>query len=101
MKLMVIGHPEAVLGFSLAGVGGSVATTADEANQALDAALATPDVGIILITEDVSALIEARMEQLRMHSTVPLVVEIPGPAGTPSDKPPIGEVVKRAIGIKL
>ena len=36
MKVLVIGHPDAVLGFSLAGVGGRVASTADEVNLALD-----------------------------------------------------------------
>ena len=101
MKLMVIGHPEAVLGFSLVGVGGRAATNAAEANQALDTALATPDVGIILVTEDVSAMVGARMDQLKMHSAVPLVVEIPAPGGSPPGKPPLSEVVKRAIGIKI
>ena len=38
MKILVIGHPDAVLGFSLAGVGGSIATNADEVNRALDEA---------------------------------------------------------------
>ena len=101
MKLMVIGHPEAVYGFSLAGVSGRVAITASEVNQALDFALSVADVGIILVTEDVAALIEARMDQLKMHSTVPLVVEIPAPGGPPAGKPPLSEVVKRAIGIKI
>lgn len=101
MKLMVIGNQEAVLGFSLAGVNGVVAVTAQEVNQALDAALSTPDVGIILVTEDVSLLIQGRMDQLKMNSTVPLVVEIPGPGGSPPDKPSLSEMVKRAIGIKI
>ena len=101
MKLMVIGHPEAVLGFSLVGVDGRSASTSAEANQALDDALARPDVGIILVTEDVAALIEARMDQLKMHSTVPLVVEIPGPEEVRTGKPSLSEVVKRAIGIKI
>ncbi len=101
MKLMVIGHPEAVLGFSLVGVGGRSASNAVEANQALDEALAQHDVGIILVTEDVAAMMEARMDQLKMHSTVPLVVEIPGPEEVRTGKPSLSEVVKRAIGIKI
>ncbi len=101
MKVMVIGHPEAVLGFSLAGVSGRAATNAPEADQALDAALSSPDVGIILVTEDVAAMIENRMDELKMKSTVPLVVEIPAPGGPPPGKPTLSEVVKRAIGIKI
>lgn len=101
MKLMVIGHPEAVLGFLLVGVGGRVATSPTEANQALDSALSTADIGIILVTEDVATMIETRMNDLKMHSTVPLVVEIPAPGGSPPGKPSLNEMVKRAIGIKI
>lgn len=101
MKLLVIGHPEAVRGFSLAGVPGQPATTAEEVNQALDQALAASDVGIILVTQDVSRLIEARMDHLKLRSTVPLVVEIPGPEGVSPDQPSLGDIVLRAIGIRI
>lgn len=76
MKILVIGHPDAVLGFSLAGVTGIVAATADEVNRALDEAQANKDVGIVLVTQDVAELIPARMEHLNLRSTIPLVVEI-------------------------
>ena len=101
MKVLVIGHPEAVLGFSLVGVHGQAAGTAAEANQALDEALSTPDVGIILVTENVAALIQARMDELKRQSTVPLVVEIPGPEGTRAERPPLSEIIRRAIGVRI
>ena len=101
MKVLVIGHPEAVLGFSLAGVQGQAASTADEVNQALDVALASHDIGIVLVTMDVSRLIEARMDDLKLHSTVPLVVEIPGPEGVGPDQPSLSDIVLRAIGVKI
>jgi V/A-type H+-transporting ATPase subunit F len=103
MKLQVIGHPKAVLGFSLVGVSGCVVTTAEEANQALDDALTTKDLGIVLVTEDVAALIEQRMDELKLRSTEPLVVEIPAPAvnGERISRPSLGEIVFRAIGVKI
>lgn len=101
MKVLVIGHPDAVLGFSLAGVGGQAVTTAAEVNQALDGALDSREVGIILVTQDVARLIQPRMDDLKLHSTIPLVVEIPSPAGVSPDEPSLSEVVLRAIGIKL
>jgi V/A-type H+-transporting ATPase subunit F len=102
MRIMVIGHPEAVLGFSLVGVHGQAAASVEEVNQALDRALALPDVGIILVTEDVARLIETRMAQLKLHSTVPLVVELPGPQDEQQpDQPPLSEMVQRVIGLKL
>ena len=101
MKVLVIGHPEAVLGFSLAGVSGRVATSAAEVNQALDDVQASRDVGIVLVTQDVAQLISARMEHLKLRSTIPLVVEIPAQGGVPEGQESLGEIVLRAIGIKL
>ncbi len=101
MKVLVIGHSKAVLGFSLAGVNGQAVTSAEEASQALDAALASKDYGIILVTQDVAKLLQARVEDLKLHSTIPLVVEIPSPEGVSPDEPSLSEVVLRAIGIKL
>lgn len=101
MKILVIGSQEAVLGFSLVGVRGTAVSTASEADEALDEALSTSDIGIILVTEDVAELIEARMEQLKLRSTVPLVVEIPGPEGVRPDRPSLNEMVLRAIGVRL
>ena len=98
---MVIGNPEAVLGFSLVGVDGRAAANAAEANQILDETLGTSDVGIVLVTQDVAGLIPSRMEDLKLHSTVPLVVEIPGPAGVSPDQQSLSEIVLKAIGIKL
>ena len=101
MKVLVVGHPEAVLGFSLAGIRGQGATNASEANEALDAALANKEIGIVLVTSDVAAMIEPRMSRLKLRSNVPLVVEIPGPAGVPADQPSLNELVFRAIGVKI
>ncbi len=101
MKVWVVGHPEAVLGFSLAGVDGKAVQTAEQANRAIDEALAAKDVGIVLVTKDVARLMRPRMDHLKLHSTVPLIVEIPGPEGVPPDEPSLSEMVLRAIGIKL
>lgn len=101
MKILVIGHPDAVLGFSLAGVGGQAVTSAEEAGRALDKALASRDIGIVLVTQDVAGMLQSRMEHLKLHSTIPLVVEIPSPEGVPGDQPSLSEIVLKAIGIKL
>ncbi|HZD56664.1 MAG TPA: V-type ATP synthase subunit F [Anaerolineales bacterium] len=101
MKMLVIGHQEAVLGFSLVGVHGRAVNSAEEINHALDEALASSDIGIVLVTADVAEWIGAKMDRLRLHSTVPLVVEIPGPQGVPPDQPSLREVVMRAIGVEI
>jgi vacuolar-type H+-ATPase subunit F/Vma7 len=101
MKVLVIGHQEAVLGFSLVGVEGQVASSAAEVNQALDGAFSMTGIGIILVTQDVAKLIIPRMDLLKLRSTIPLVIEIPGPKGPPPGEPSLSEIVLRAIGIKI
>lgn len=101
MRLAAIGHADAVLGFSLVGVRGYVATTEEEANAALDAAEADIDIGIILITESVADLARDRVDQLRLCSTCPLVIEIPGPEGPLADRPPLNELIRQAIGVSF
>ncbi len=101
MRILVIGHPQAVLGYSLVGVNGKAVTTIEEANQTLDIALADPGIGIILVTGDVAVMIGARMNELRLHSTIPLVVEIRAPEGAQPEQPSLSELVFRAIGVKI
>lgn len=101
MKVTVIGHQDAVLGFSLAGVPGRVVSDAEEMNAALDDALASRDTGIVLVTQDVAALVQSRMDELKLRSTMPLIVEVPSPQGVPEGQPALSEIVLRAIGIKL
>ena len=72
-----------------------------EANRALNGALASKEIGIILVTQNVAGMIQARVDDLKLHSTIPLVVEIPSPAGVTPDEPSLSDVVLRAIGIKL
>jgi vacuolar-type H+-ATPase subunit F/Vma7 len=49
----------------------------------------------------VARMIQPRMDDLKLHSTVPLIVEIPSPEGVSPDEPSLSEIVLRAIGIKL
>jgi V/A-type H+/Na+-transporting ATPase subunit F len=101
MKILVIGHPEAVLGYSLVGVDGQAVTNKEETLQALEEALTDRSLGIILVTGDVAETIRDRMDDLQLHSTVPLVVEIPAPARVQPPQPSLNEIVFRAIGVKI
>jgi len=101
MKVLVIGHPEAVLGFALVGVHGIAASSAEQANQALDEALSTSDIGIVLITDDVAGQIKARVDSLKLRGGLPLVVEIPGPQAAHPEQATLGQAIQQAIGVKV
>jgi len=99
--MLVIGSEDAVWGFALAGVRGQVVTTAEELNRALDTTLAEERTDIVLVTEDVADLARQRVDTLKIRSTRPLVVEIPGPAGPNPDQPPLSEVIRKTIGVRI
>ena len=101
MKLMVIGHQDAVRGFALVGVQGQIATTDETVDQALNTALDDKSIGIILVTEEAAALVRQRMDYLLAHSTVPLVVEIPGPGGPQANRPSLSDVIRRTTGVRI
>lgn len=101
MKVLVIGHPEAVQGFALVGVHGITAASEQAVHDALDRALAMGDVGIILITDDAAKFVSQRVELLKRRSEIPILLEIPGPDGMDPDRASLSEVVQRAIGIHL
>ena len=67
----------------------------------LHEALGDSSIGIILVTGDVAEMIRTRMDQLQLHSTVPLVVEIQAPAAVQPEQPSLNDIVFRAIGVKI
>ncbi len=101
MKLLILGNQDAVWGLALAGVHGQIVTTGEELQRALDQALADESIGVVLITEDVADLARQRVDTLKVRSTIPLVVEIPGPGGPSPDRPPLSEMIRRTIGVKI
>lgn len=101
MRFRVIADSLTVLGFSLAGAKGVVATDVESAERAFSEALADPDAGILIITERVANLIRARVDELLFSDRYPLVLEIPDSGGAVPGRPTMRELVKQAIGIAV
>ncbi len=99
MKVVVIGHPEAVQGFALVGVQGIVAQDKAGVNAAIDHVLAEKEIGIVMVTNDVAEKVWERMSQLRNQSDLPVFIEIPGPGGVAENRHSLAEVANQAIGI--
>lgn len=100
MKVWVIGHVDAVLGFALVGVHGEVVDSVEGMNRALDAALANPELGLVLVTEDCSKLASERMAQLKNGIEAPLFLEIPSPHNTDSPGISFMSLAEKSIGIR-
>ncbi len=99
MKILVIGHPEAVQGFSLVGVQGLVGPDVESMNHAVDLALNDPQVGIVLVTDDSAELIRDRITYLKNRTELPIFIEIPDPNGMNAERVSLREIAHQAIGI--
>ena len=100
MRTFIIGNENAILGFALVGVDGQVINDPDEMDKTLDYCLADKTIGLILVTSDVADLARERIDELKVKSLTPLVVEVPGETETRT-YPALKEFVQGAVGISL
>ncbi len=100
MRYFVIGDEDTVLGFSLVGTQGMVATNVAEAQNALEKALEHKEYGIIIITENVADMIRAQVDRYLFSETFPLIVEIPNRFSEGGSKD-LKKLVNEAIGVSL
>ncbi len=100
MKLFVIGHEDAVLGFSLIGVEGFSTDDPAVALEKLEEVMGRGDVGLILITAGLAGRLDERMRESEQGTTLPIVLQVPAP-GEPLERPPVRELVRRALGVKV
>jgi vacuolar-type H+-ATPase subunit F/Vma7 len=101
MRVLVIGDAEAVLGFSLAGITGKVAQTAQEVREALAEAEKDPGIGVILVTEEAASLVGEQIDRLRIAKSGLIVVEIPGPTGSKRQRLSLSDLIARATGVRV
>jgi V/A-type H+-transporting ATPase subunit F len=101
MKFYVIGDRQTVLGFRLVGIEGTDVAGREEAVAALKATVARTDIGIILITETIAGQMRDEVEARLYGMGFPLVLEIPDLKGPSADRPPLEDIVRKAIGITI
>ena len=100
MRLFVLGEEEAVLGFSLTGVRGTVAETREDVERGLGQVLDDASVGVLLITADAADLMREDVDRLKIAAELPLILEIPSSKGVSSEIS-IRRFISEAIGVSL
>ncbi len=105
-KLLAIGSKDLMAGFALAGIEVNAVSGASEAADALEAAIACDEYGIIIVDEDLVERFDARMKQTASSSVVPLVLPVPGAVRWRGEDAPAGDdyvvgLIRQAIGYQL
>lgn len=89
------------VGLRLAGIEGVVVHEEAEVRKALEEAMDTEDIAVILITETLLALCRDMVYSLKLNRSRPLIVEIPDRHGRGRTKDSITRYVREAIGVKI
>ena len=98
----VIGDVDTVTGFKLGGIKKSYDVKTDkDAKNALDK-LIDDKISIIIITEKIADNIREYINKKIGSNTLPMLIEIPNKYGSSEkDVDPIGELIKRVIGVEM
>ena len=88
-------------GFHLAGVPGQAVSSAQEAVSAMKAVMSRTEFAVIILTEKVAGDMRAEVEQIRYEQDRPLIVEIPGPAGSSPGRKSLRQLAQEAVGIHI
>ena len=84
MKIMTVGKRAFVTSFQLAGVPGTITETPEEALESIKKISEDPDVGLVLVGDDVAGPIDDEITQLRTQRST-LVFALPASGGTKID----------------
>lgn len=109
MEFFVIGERELVLGFRLAGVEGKSVSNRNEATEAFknltgqgSSVISLEERPTILVlTEDVSDMLQEEVQSWQMSGKIPLVVEIPGLQGRIKGRKSLTDSIREAVGIQV
>ena len=101
MNYFVIGDEDTVVGFRYAGVDGQIVDLPQEAIQAFKKAINNPQIGILIITQQIAQNLNDLIETKRMEGGNPVIVEIPNRTGPMTDRKTLIEMIREAIGIKI
>ena len=101
MEFYIIGEEELVIGFQFVGVRGSAVFTPVEALAAFRSATEAGDVSVLILTEQVSAMIADEVMEWQLNGSYPLIVEIAGIEGHLENRKSLIDSIREAVGIHV
>jgi|TARA_B100001750_G_scaffold178573_1_gene146890 V/A-type H+-transporting ATPase subunit F len=96
MKIVALGSRAFVSGFMLSGVNGIQVSSSPEALQQIQSLVNDKEIGLVLISNDISGDISDQITDIRSEHPIPLIYEIPAP-GTKAESVDYRELIKKVL----
>jgi V/A-type H+-transporting ATPase subunit F len=93
MQVFVIADHTTCLAFALGGITTRAVKGREKTVAALQSAVKNHDIGLVLITEKLAALVRPEVEKILYSMRRPLIVEIPDTSGSLPGRPSAGELM--------
>lgn len=98
MRIVAVGSRVFVTGLRLAGIEGLIVESGKEALDIVNKLLKDKEVGLILLSSDVSKSIRSKLNEIRSKHPTPLIYEVPAP-GSKKEKFEYRDMLKQILGV--
>jgi vacuolar-type H+-ATPase subunit F/Vma7 len=79
LRVVAVGGRAFVNSLRLAGAGGVVAETAEEAARSINRLVQDPEVGLIIVSDEYGEDFSRRLNEIRSRITMPIIYQMPAP----------------------
>jgi V/A-type H+-transporting ATPase subunit F len=98
LKVVAVGAKAFVTGFVLSGVSGEYVSSPQEALRKIEALTKDPQVGLIMVSDDMAKPIRSDLTSIRSKRAIPLIYEVPGP-GSRQEKVEYRAMLRSILGV--
>ena len=100
-RIVVVGDSPTCTGFRLAGVSESYIVSGRDAEKKIEELMARPEVGIIIINDNILGGVDWRLKKKIDSMAKPTVIAVPNFKGEAEQGETLKALVKRALGFEL
>ena len=98
MKVVTVGSRVFVTSFQLAGVQGKIVDSSENAFEEIKKLYEDSDVGLVLVSDDLTGEINDRLTKLRAQQSTPLVFALPA-SGSEKSEVDYRVMLKKILGV--
>lgn len=100
-SFLISDNKDTLIGMKMAGIDGIIIKERQDIIEKIEELKKVDDIGIIIITEKISLIINDYVYKLKLSKNKPLIIEIPDRHGPNKGQDSILRYIKESIGLKI